>query len=175
MATLLGIGIITISTTSVVLIIWLMGMGWIKLLLFILGFTTVGKRQDRDRMIKQTNIGNWWGAIMTLAGRLNIYVSMMNLILIAFFAYPSVTGFIVNYTGIVIPFWLFILVIILSPFIIMILEYKFSLPSYIAFNNQQAYAHDNPIRKDIEDMQEDITEIKGLLDKLANKPIDKQG
>jgi hypothetical protein len=121
-----------------------------------------------NSIIKQTNIGNWWGALMTLAGRLNIYVGLINLVLISFFAYPTVSGFIVNYTGISIPFWIFILAIIIIPFIIMGLEYKFSLPSYIAFNNQQAYAHDNPIRRDIEDMQKDITEIKGILEKLLD-------
>jgi hypothetical protein len=114
-------------------------------------------------MIKQINIGNWWGALMTLAGRLNIYISMINMVLISFFAYPSVSSFIVNNTGISIPFWAFILIIIITPFVVMVFEYKFGLPSFIAFNNEQAWRHDNPIRKDIESMQRDITEIKRIL------------
>jgi hypothetical protein len=114
-------------------------------------------------MIKQINIGNWWGALMTLAGRLNIYISMINMVLISFFAYPSVSSFIVNNTGISIPFWAFILIIIITPFVVMVFEYKFGLPSFIAFNNEQAWRHDNPRRKDIESMQRDITEIKRIL------------
>jgi hypothetical protein len=111
-------------------------------------------------MIKQTNVGNWWGAIMTLAGRLGTYVSMINLVLITFFAYPSVSGFIFGFIGITVPFWLFILMIFISPFIIMLFEYKFGFPSLVSFNNQQAYKHGNPMRDDIEKLQKDVAEIK---------------
>ena len=115
--------------------------------------------------MKQVNIGNWWGAVMTLAGRISGYVSMINLVLLAFFAYPSISGFIVNYTGIVIPLWLFMVCIVLLPFVMMILEYVFGLPSFIAFNNQQAYKHNNPVRVDIEILKKDV---KKLL-KASNK------
>ena len=132
----------------------------------------------KERMIKQINIGNWWGALMTLAGRLNIYYSTISLVLVAFFAYPTVSGFIVNYTGISIPFWIFILIVILAPVVVMILEYKYSLASYIAFNNEQAYKHDNPIRRDLVKLQKDSTttkkdikEMKKILNKLSKKFI----
>jgi hypothetical protein len=116
--------------------------------------------------MKQRNIGNWWGAFMTLAGRVSAYVSIINLVLLAIFAYPSVSGFISSYISIVIPFWAFMLIIVLLPFTMMMFEYIFGLPSFIAFNNQQAYKHGNPIRIDIEILKEDATEIRKIVEKL---------
>ena len=128
---------------------------------------------QKNNVMKQKNIGNWWGALTTLAGRLGAYVSLINLVLITFFAYPTVSGFIVNYTGISIPFWIFMLIIFLSPFVIMIFEYKFFFPSFMAFNNQQAYRHDNPIRRDLEILKKEVAEIKEILEKKMEKPLDK--
>lgn len=113
--------------------------------------------------MKQVNIGNWWGMLITLAGRLGTYVSMINLVLIAFFAYPSVSVFITNLVGIVLPFWAFLLIVIALPFVAMIFEYIFGLPSFITFNNQQAYKHGNPMREDIEILKEDTRKIKEKL------------
>ena len=113
--------------------------------------------------MKQINVGNWWGMFITLAGRLGTYYSMISVVLIAFFAYPSVSTFVTNFIGISFPFWAFLLVIIVLPFIAMVLEYIFGLASFVAFNNQQAYKHGNPMREDIEILKEDTRLIKEKL------------
>jgi hypothetical protein len=119
--------------------------------------------------LKQVNIGNWWGMLVTLLGRVGFYAQMVSLILVAFFAYPSVSTSVDSWFGIAMPFWLFLLIIVLLPFIGMIFEYIFGFPSFIAFNNQQSYKHGNPLRVDIEILKADSVENKKDMEKIKEK------
>jgi len=57
------------------------------------------------------------------------------------------------------------------------LLYKFALPSFFSFLNDQGYKHDNPIRVDIKRVQEtlddNLREIKDRLERLEASTDDK--
>jgi len=45
----------------------------------------------------------------------------------------------------------------------MILEYMFILPSQIAFLNWQVYTHNNPIRRDLEEIKKELNSLKKIM------------
>ena len=58
-------------------------------------------------------------------------------------------------------------------FVVAVLVYKFALPSYFSAMNDQAYRHDNPIRRDIKQLQDTLdnklSKLENRLDKLEKK------
>jgi len=44
--------------------------------------------------------------------------------------------------------------------VVMIFEWAVMLPSEISFTNWQTYEHNNPIRKDLEFIKQDLDELK---------------
>lgn len=122
--------------------------------------------------IRQTNVGTWWGALMTLGGRINSYVSLINLGLLLIFSYSSVADIVFKITGIQFTLWGLMLVIFIILCAVMVIEYKFSLASIASFNNNQWYKHDNMMRRDLENIKEQNQQIKEDIVKLMQK-IDK--
>jgi len=91
-----------------------------------------------------------------------VYLSMINFALIAPTAYavlkPSIVG--------IIPwmsFGVFIGILVGIVLVVMFLEYKFMMPSHIAFLNEQKYKHESPIRLDLEEILRRIKEMERKL------------
>ena len=62
-----------------------------------------------------------------------------------------------------IPFWTFVLIIAVFAISILIFEWKVTIPSAVKFTNSQTYKHENPIRRDLEIIKEDMKLIKNKL------------
>ena len=126
-----------------------------------------------NRVFKQKNLGQQWGVFATLAGQLSIFIAMINLLLLITTTYnTTLRGWFQAY-GIPLNFWTFVGLIALLLTIAASLLYKFALPSFFSFLNDQAYRHDNPIRQDIELVQKtldnNLKEFKERLEKLEGK------
>jgi len=91
-----------------------------------------------------------------------VYLSMINFALIAPTAYavlkPSIVG--------IIPwmsFGVFIGILVGLVLVTMFLEYKFMMPSHIAFLNKQVYKHESPVRKDLREVLKRLERIEEKL------------
>lgn len=125
------------------------------------------------KILGQKSSGRSWGVFAQAAGQVAIFVGVMNLFLITATAYNTTLKEWLIQQGIDIGFWVFALVIlglILAAFMVM---WKFALPSYYSSINEQLYRHDNPIRKDLEELKkiltDDLGDIKKRLDNLEKK------
>lgn len=122
--------------------------------------------------IRQTNVGSWWGALMMLLGRMASYATFITLGLTVLYSYPTVSNAIYMVIGISLTIWQLVLLIILGLIVFMVIEYKFSIAAITAFNNSQWYKHNNPMRRDLELVQKQNTEIiqqNAEIIKLLNK------
>ncbi len=102
------------------------------------------------KLLKQHNIGKQWGMFTHTAGQLAMFVSAINLFLIAITAYnTTLSSWFVGW-GIRVQLWMFLAVVVVLLLITFVVLYKFALPSYYSVFNEQFYRHDNLLRKDIE-------------------------
>ncbi len=92
------------------------------------------------------------GAIKNILARSTFYISMLNFAMLAATSYAVVVKKVI-----LIPFWIFFLLLLIGIGAMMIFDYTIMLPSETSFINWQAYEHNNPLRKDLE-------EIKSLLE-----------
>lgn len=123
----------------------------------------------KDKLFRQRNIGKQWGIIAQVAAQAAIFISIINLFLIAVTAYnTTICGWLAE-RGIYIQFWVFAAIIIGFLAIVFTLLYKFALPSFYSFWNDQFYRHDNLLRKDIELLKKDNREILKRLEELRKK------
>jgi hypothetical protein len=126
-----------------------------------------------NRLGGQKNIGKFWGMIAQVAGQVAVFVSIINLFLIAVTAYNTTLSGYFEQHGVHISFWVFALVIVGLLLVAFLLMWKFALPSYYSSFNEQFYRHDNPIRADLEEIKKllnkDLGNVKKRLDKLEKK------
>lgn len=90
------------------------------------------------------------------------------------FTFNSITTYTVtrSYTLEALPWlniWIFFSVVFLLVSTVMFMEYKIIYPSRIAFRNQQEYAHDSPIKKDLDQLKEENTNLKRDLSLIKEK------
>lgn len=94
--------------------------------------------------------------------RTAVYLSMINFALIAPTAYavlkPSIIGLIPWMS-----FGVFMGILVSIVLVIMFLEYKFMMPSHIAFLSGQKYKHENPFREDLEEANKRLKRIEKKL------------
>ena len=118
-------------------------------------------------IFKQKNIGKQWGAFAQTTAQLSIFITLINLLLLAVTAYnTTLRGWFVYY-DIPLNFWTFMCVIIFLLVVVAVLMYKYALPSFFSFWNEQWYVHDNQLRKDIEGLQESINELTKKVNELC--------
>ena len=116
-------------------------------------------------LLRQKNIGDWWGGIKFVSSQVSLYVTVLNLVLLTITAYYTSISPWLHGRAIAIPFWVFILSIVALLAVVMVIEYKMSLPSFFSFWNSQFYQHGNELRTDIEALQKGINRIN-----KRNKP-----
>ena len=111
---------------------------------------------------KQYKLSNKIGASRIILANIMFYVSIINFVLISLTAYHTTLKYIITP---ILPFFnfpIFIGIIVCIILIAIIIEYKFVLPSLYAFQNEQGFKHDNPIK----DM---LVEINKQLDNINSK------
>jgi len=116
-------------------------------------------------IFKQKNIGQKWGMFAQTAGQISIFVAMLNLVLLAVTAYNTTLSGWFESMGIPLNFWQFMCIIVFSLVIAFAVLYKYALPSFFSFFNDQFYQHGNKLREDIEELQKGIDELKKKVGK----------
>ena len=102
--------------------------------------------------MKQIRGRIWLGRLKITFTRVGAYFGYINFLLLIMTFY-SVTGY--KYA----PLWLFLCFAMLSMITIGIVDYFLVLPSEVAFGNQQAVRHQNPIYDEIKKIKEQLKEI----------------
>ena len=95
------------------------------------------------------------GAIKNIFARSTFYISILNFAMLAVTSYSVVVWKVLP-----IPFWLFFLILVLTVVGTMVFDYIIMLPSEMSFMNWQAYEHNNPIRKDLEEIKKKLEEME---------------
>lgn len=107
-------------------------------------------------------LGTLWGKIKITAGLIGLYINGFNFILLTITAYPVVSEWL-HQRQIAIPFWQYEGVMLAVIAIIMYVEYKLSMSGYYRASNELSWKHDNPIRKELEEVRKENAELKGLV------------
>ena len=115
-------------------------------------------------LFRQYGIGNWWGAFKNVAAGSSMYVTIINLVLIAVTAYGTTIAPWLQGQGLNIPFITFFGVLFMIVLIIFAFEYKLSIPSQFSFWNDQWWRHNNPIKRKMDKMDKKLKAI-GKMDK----------
>lgn len=119
-----------------------------------------------SNIFKQTNVGKWWGAFRNLGSYVTFYLGIINFIVLLINTY--ILGFIAQ-AGLPIPIWLVIILALLVFFIFlviaMVLEHKYTIPSFMTYWNQQWWLHGNPMVNELKGMQEQLDRIEKELKK----------
>ena len=121
------------------------------------------ERQEM-KMLKQRNIGTFFGMAKIIIGQVTPYISWVSLGLVGIMSfYTTISPMFTNW-GIQLPFWVFILVLGAIIVSVTIMEWIFMLPSYYGASNVQSWEHENPQREKLEKIERDIAEIKQMLE-----------
>jgi len=97
------------------------------------------------------------GGIKNLFSRTAFYISIFNFCMLCGVSYQIV---IKEYFSI--PLWIFIICALFMVVIAMVFEYTIMMPSEIAFTNEEVYKHNNPIRRDLEEIKKDLDYLKKI-------------
>ena len=120
------------------------------------------------KQYKIGKIGKTWGYIIQVASQGSI-VTQIVMLSIQIITLASV----LQLRGIMIPVWLLGVLAFSIVGIAGIIIFKLGNPSFFAAYNEQAYKHDNPIRKDIEENKKVLEEIKKTLIEIQKAQYEK--
>jgi len=114
------------------------------------------------KVLKQRNIGKWWGYFMQIIQQEAVVIQAIMIIL-----QLITTATVLQIAGYQMPVWL--LAVIVAGLLIVggLGVWIIGMPSYFSAFNDQFYKHDNPLRKDVEDIanrQKKIMEYLGIED-----------
>ena len=127
-------------------------------------------------IIRQYDIGQWWGGFSNAFSNIAMFITLFNTLLIIPMAYvtwftPWASGL-----GLVIPFTVFISVIFVVGIVMLLLGYKVLTPSGFVFWAAQFWKHNNPLRKKlnkIEKNQDNQDKRLSAIEETLNR-IEKQ-
>lgn len=117
-----------------------------------------------DSIFKQHKGGNAWGHLMQVAGQVGYVITVVNLCLLII-----TTSTLLQTRGIMAPVWLLGLLAVIVIGSAGVVIFKFGLPSFFGAWNQQFYKHDNPMRKDLEEIKRYLTAMEEKIDRLCEK------
>jgi len=106
-------------------------------------------------IFKQHKGGNFWGHLMQVAGQIGYVITVVNLCLLII-----TTSTLLQTRGIMAPVWMIGLLAAVVIGIAGLVIFKFGLPSFFGAWNQQFYKHDNPMRKDLEEIKRQLAELR---------------
>ncbi len=115
------------------------------------------------KLFKQHNTGIWLGLFLSIYGTSSSFLSMISMAMTATVLYTvSVEGKVPTWFTI----WLFYATGVCLVGLIMLMAWKFVIPSRIHFDNWQGWQHQNPARRLLE---EEFKAINDRLDKIERK------
>lgn len=112
------------------------------------------------------------GAMVSLVSYTAFWISLMNFVLVSLIAYNTTIKTIVWEFAPWFNFWWYLAFIAVVVLIIMVIEYKVIIPSRQRFLSGQEYAHESPIRRDLESLKEDNMELRKELAYLRTNNSD---
>jgi hypothetical protein len=119
-----------------------------------------------NKLLKQTNVGTWWGAFRNLGSYITFYLTFVNFFLLLMSWYVLINPELVK-RGIAIPLFVFMLISIVGMVVVMVLEHKYTVPSFFTYWNQQWYQHGNLLKERLDVRDKEINEqYKRLYKKI---------
>lgn len=115
-----------------------------------------------NRIVGQRDIGKTWGYVSQVSSQMTIFITVINLFMLAATFYQTTFGGWMQDRGWYCPFWMFMVILIVLLGVTAVLVFKYAVPSFFNAFNDQFYKHNNLLRKDID-------EIKALLKNLEKK------
>ena len=116
-----------------------------------------------DRLLNQqpakfTRLTAFIGASHDIYGRVALYISAVNTVMMFGVFYATVIIPTPALRWITLP--LFILVVLIALLVAAIVVWKIIIPQTIAYANYQGYKHDNPLRRDIAELKQLILDAR---------------
>ena len=121
-------------------------------------------QKNASQLIPPQRRVKYIGAIKNVLSRSTFYISILNFFMIIATSYVVV---IQKYFPL--PFWCFLLVLILLVIGIMVFDYIIMLPSEISFMNWQTYEHNNPLREDLENLREELEKLDKKVNQILSR------
>lgn len=110
------------------------------------------------RLSKQHNIGRSWGYFLHIIGQMGMVTQLVNLCLLI-----VTTATVLQTRGVMVSIWLLGFLVALTLLSAGVVIFKVGLPSYFSAWNQQWYSHDNPLRKDIEQLKIEVSQLHEII------------
>lgn len=120
----------------------------------------------KDKIFRQHDLGPYVGGFKDLAQRSMFYVTAINFILTIGISYSV---FVNQWFGI----GVFLGLLAFAVLVMMLVEYKFILPSTWSFVNRQTYKHKNPLLTKFEEFEEKMDKRMDVIEKKLNTIEDK--
>lgn len=114
-------------------------------------------------LLKQHQLGQFPGAAKSIFGRTLVYVGYANFSMIAAMAYTTFSDPLVHYIP-WLSFRMFLGVLAIGLLVVMLLDYKFMLPSEWNFSWRQQWKHANPIREELKKLWDKLDKIEKKID-----------
>ena len=112
--------------------------------------------------MRQIKTGQSLGLIKLLIQNVVPYFNMFTMVFAGIAAYVPISAWCIG-MGFQLPFWMFGLIVLVVVITLPIAEYIIMMPSFYASWNHQVWNHDNPMKKEIEDMQVKLDRIEVKL------------
>lgn len=123
-------------------------------------------------LFKQYNLGIWLGASFTQIVNGFVYITVINTFMLSVTVWSTpFASTIVSY----IPwfnFWWFLLALFICFGSIILFDLKFVYPARQAFQNKQSYAHENPVKADLERIFKENEKLVEHNKKLDNDNVE---
>lgn len=126
------------------------------------------ERLLRQRPAKFTRFTAVIGASHDIYGRVAFYISAVNSVMIFGVFYATVIIPTPALRWITLP--IFVMIILATAFVAAIIVWKIIIPQMIAYGNYQEYKHDNPIRRDIEEIKQLLLDMESNIEPDNVKP-----
>lgn len=107
----------------------------------------------QDIFKQRKSVGKTWGYTAQVASQVAIFITVINLLMLAATFYETTLSVWMADAGIYVPFWIFMLVLIVGLMVVALLLYKYAIPSFFSAFNDQFYKHGNLLRQDMEDIK----------------------
>lgn len=115
-------------------------------------------------VFEQFNVGIWWGAFRNLLQQANFYLLLITCISSVTTLFVTVVSpWLAGNFGVRIPFYVVLLITIGVLLGILLFEHKFTMPSFMSYWNAQWWKHDNPSKKELEELGQKIDKIMKAL------------
>ena len=126
-------------------------------------------KQFIGRMFKQKNLGNSWGYIAQTASQAGVFITGINFFMLAATFFATAFSPYLAERGIVIPFWIFLSLLIIPIVSVGFIMFKYAVPSFFSAFNDQFYKHGSDLKKDMDELKKGNRDILKRIGKLENK------